>query len=495
MTAGILAGRLKPVHAWRELAAFLFLPADVIWMTGWFCLLTEGQATPQIGEIYLTLVLVNVLAYLILRVLFAWKAPVVLRLTLAGLGLLSVAWLGESLLVYQGLIFDFNRILLDIWTSFSGARGLSIEFWSLACGIYLWVRAIVYTRSPVTQDTIMSRLQFGIFMFLILVLIYTGLNLAVMIAGLCLLLILGLTSLGLSRIADINLHRGGKRLQFSWDWLMVLTGVSTSLVMIAGLISLLTGTWLSLGVIALTGGILTIIRFIVVQLIVPLVNVLLAILYSIIKIFYNPDQQVEVEPPELELLDPFRDFEPFKLADPTAEGLKAAQPYLLGILLGLAAVIILVMLLRLPRRENLGDVDDAGEKNGGNALKLLRKAISRSLQNALDQFSKQVNLRRVTGMFRAARIRWIYQQFELLAARRGYPRLAAVTPLEFQSIVTQYFIGGAEDIALLTSAYQSVRYGELPETAAEVTRVVHAWDRLKKLKVVRQARPEQHQMQ
>ena len=63
MTVSILSGRLKPVHAWRELAAFLFLPADVIWMTGWYCLLTDGQATLPIGEIYLTLVLVNVLAY------------------------------------------------------------------------------------------------------------------------------------------------------------------------------------------------------------------------------------------------------------------------------------------------------------------------------------------------------------------------------------------------------------------------------------------------
>jgi hypothetical protein len=495
MTTGALSGRTKLVHTWRELAAFLFLPADVIWMTGWFYLLTDGQATLPVGEIYLTLVLVNVLAYLLLRMLFAWKAPVVLRLALGGLGLLSVAWLGESLLVYQVLTFDFNSILQDIWTSFRGARGLSIEFWSLACGIFLWVRAIFYTRNPVTQDTIMSRMQFGIFMLLVLVLIYTGLNLAVLFVGLCLLLILGLTSLGLSRIADINLHRGGKRLRFSWDWFLVLSGVSTGLVVIAGLLSLLTGAWLSLGVIALIGGILAVIRFLVVHLIVPLANVFLTILYYLLKLFYKPDQQVTNEPLALDLTDPFRDFEPFKLADPTAEGLKAAQPYLLGILLGLAAVIILVMLLRMPRRENLGDADGAGEKTGGNVLKQLQKAIGRSLQNALDRFSKQVNVRRVTGMFRAARIRWIYQQFELLAARKGYPRQAAVTPLEFQSIVTQYFIGGAGDITRLTSAYQSVRYGELPETAAEVAQVVQAWDRLKKLHIVRQPRIKQPQKQ
>jgi hypothetical protein len=493
MTSGIMSRRSKPIHAWRELAAFLFLPADLIWMTGWFCLLTEGQKTLPVVGIYLTLVLISILAYLLLRLLFAWKAAVVLRLALGALGLLSVAWLGEGLLVYQSLVFDGSRILGDAWNSFRGARGLSLEFWSLAFGIFIWVRAIFYTRHPVTQDTIMARLQFGIFMFLILVLIYNGLNLGIMLAGLCMLLVFGLTSLGLSRIADINLHRGGRRLLFSWDWFLVLTGISTGLVLIAVMLSLLTGNWLSLGVIALIGGIIAIIRFLVVKLIVPVANIVMAILFYLLQLFYKPEGQAKAVPPELELLDPFRDFEPFKLADPTAEGLKSAQPYVLGILLGLVAVFILVMLLRLPRGESLGDADGAGEKTGGNALKQLRKAISRGLQNAMDRFSKRVNIRRVTGLFRAARIRWIYQQFELLAARKGYPRQAAVTPMEFQSIVAQYFIGGAEDIALLTTAYQSVRYGELPETAAEVTRVVQAWDRLKRQKVIRPPRVRQRQ--
>lgn len=339
----------------------------------------------------------------------------------------------------------------------------------------------------------MGRLQFGIFLFLILVLIYSGLNLAVLITGLSILLIFGLISLGLSRIADINLHRGGRRLLFSWDWFLMLTGISTGLVLLAGLLSLLTSSWLSLGVIALIGGILSIIRFLFVHLIIPLMNVVLAILYYLLQLIYKPDQQVKVEAPKLELLDPFRDFEPFKIADPTAEGLKAAQPYVLGILLGLVAVIVVVMLLRLPHREHLGDADGAGERTGGNIFKQLRKSISRGFQNVLDRFSKQVNLRRVAGVFRAARIRWIYQQFELHAARKGYPRQAAVTPLEYQSIVSPVFVGCGDDIVLLTSAYQSVRYGELPETDEEVTRVVKAWDRLKKLKVARKIQPRQLQ--
>jgi hypothetical protein len=493
MTAGSITRRSRQVHAWRELAALLFLPADVIWLTGWFCLLTNGQSIMPVGGIFLTFVLVNGMAYLVLRLLFAWQAPVALRLALGALGLLSCTWLGESLLVYQGIIFDFYRILEDIWVSFRGARGLSLEFWALASIIFLWVRGITYTRAPVTQDLILSRSQLGLFMSLILVLIYKELDLSILMSGLCIFLIFTLSSLGLARIADINLHRGGRRLLFSWDWFLVLSGASTGLVLIASLFTLLTGSWISLLVIALTNGILMVLRFIIERLIVPLAKAVLAVILYLLQLFYEPEKWAQIEKPKIELFNYFEEAKPVQLADPTAEGLKAAQPYMLGILLSLVAVIILVMLLRLPRGEQLGDADGVGEKTGGNALKQLRKAISRGLKNTMDRFAKRVNLRRVTGMFRAARIRWIYQQFELLAARKGYPRQAAVTPREFQSCVTQYFSGGEEDIDLLTAAYQSVRYGELPETAGEVTRVVKAWEHLKNIKVVRQAHPKQRQ--
>jgi preprotein translocase subunit SecG len=264
-------------------------------------------------------------------------------------------------------------------------------------------------------------------------------------------------------------------------------------VLIASLFTLLTGSWISLLVIALTNGILMVLRFIIERLIVPLAKAVLAVILYFLQLFYEPEKWAQIEKPKIELFNYFEEAKPVQLADPTAEGLKAAQPYMLGILLSVVAVIILVMLLRLPRGEQLGDADGVGEKTGGNALKQLRKAISRGLKNTMDRFAKRVNLRRVTGMFRAARIRWIYQQFELLAARKGYPRQAAVTPREFQSCVTQYFNGGEVDIDLLTAAYQSVRYGELPETAGEVTRVVKAWEHLKNIKVVRQAHPKQRQ--
>jgi hypothetical protein len=488
MSIGVLAGKSRSIHAWRELAAFLYLPADVIWLSGWYYLLTGVTNSQPMTGIYLIFMMVSLMAYLILRLLFAWQAPIVLRLGLGALGLVLALWLGENLLVYRTLLLDFHKILTDIWVSFSGSRSLSAEFWSLAGIIFIWVRTVLYTRYPVTQDTIMGRFQFGLFMMLILILIYDRLVLTVLFTGLCIYLMLGLSSLGLARIADINLHRGGRRLRFTLDWFLILSGISTGLVLIAIVVSVLTTTWLSLAIVAVTNGILVVVRYIVENVVVPLVQIILALLYKLLELFYHPEEQVQVQKLNLDYLDLLKDDLSLELEDPIVEVLKVTQPYLLGILLALAAVVILVMLLRLPLKEWLGDAEHANEKTEGNIWKQLRKSINRRIQNVLDRVSKRVNIRRAIGYFRAARIRWIYHQFELYTSGKGYPRPLAATPMEYQSIAARLYTGGIDDLASLTTAYQSIRYGELPETALEVTQVSDAWNRLKHMKKVRPAR-------
>lgn len=492
MSMRLLAGKSRLFHEWRELAVFIFLPADVIWITGWYFLLS-GVSEPQvIPDIYWIFVVSNCLAYLVLRLLFAWQAPVALRLALGALGLMIGLWLGENLLVYRTLIFDFETILSDIWTSFRGLRSLSAEFWALAAIILIWVRTIQYTHNPVTQDTIMGRLQFGLFMLLLLVLIFDSLGLTVFLTGLCLYLVLGLPSLGLARIADINLHRGGRRLRFSLDLFLALCGISTVLVVVSAALTILTSTWLSLAIIAVTGGILTIIRFIVEKLVVPLLTLVLASLYKLMEMVFHSEFRSPATVPEFEVIDPFKDVPPLDLNDPATQALQTAQPYFLAFLLVLAVVVIVLMLLRLPRKEGVNRAYDTGEKTGGNVWLQLRKLISKRVQDILEQVSRRVNIRRAVGLFWAARIRWIYHQFELFASRKGFPRQAAVTPMEYQAIVAPLFVDGNEDISLLTNAYQSVRYGELPEKARDVTRVSDAWDRLRHMKKLNTTRIRQH---
>jgi hypothetical protein len=79
----------------------------------------------------------------------------------------------------------------------------------------------------------------------------------------------------------------------------------------------------------------------------------------------------------------------------------------------------------------------------------------------------------------AAQVRRIYAQLMDLCGKLGYARPAALTPLEFLPTLKQVFPEGEAQANLITRAYMKVRYGELPETDAEVKEVKRAWNWLK----------------
>jgi len=490
MIAGSLAAKLRSVHAWRELAGLLFIPADVIWLAGWFCLLTGVIDSRDMAHILGVFVLCSFLAYLFLRVLNSWQVPGGLRLLLGGAGMLIGIWLGENLLIYQRLVLDPQKVMVDIWSGFSGLRSLSDEFWALIGMSVVWLRGILYTRKPVTQDTVLGRLQFDLAMILISLVFPTRPGLVSILIGLSLFLVLSLSSLSLARIADINFYRGGKRLPFKLDWLAALVGISTCLVVIAGSFAFLASRWLSLVVIALTNGILEMLRFIVEKLFMPLVMAVLAIIQKLLDLFYKPVDDIKIPKLNLEAPSVITGLKPLEIEQSSAEVLKAAQPYILAILLGLVVVGVILVILKKPWKEQLKEVDNSSrEQVEGSVWKWLRNSLGLRIQTVLGSVAGKGRFRRAAGLFRAARIRWIYHQLELHSARKGVPRPVAVTPLEYRSMLVTVFPGGDDDLTVLTRAYLSVRYGELPEIAQEVTEVADAWDRLRVLKPVRDERP------
>ena len=64
----------------------------------------------------------------------------------------------------------------------------------------------------------------------------------------------------------------------------------------------------------------------------------------------------------------------------------------------------------------------------------------------------------------------------------GHVLLEVVPGIGKTTLLVPIFPGGENDLTVLTRAYLSVRYGELPETTEEVTTVANAWERLKALK-------------
>lgn len=57
----------------------------------------------------------------------------------------------------------------------------------------------------------------------------------------------------------------------------------------------------------------------------------------------------------------------------------------------------------------------------------------------------------------------------------GYPRLEAETPYEYLTSLARVWPQAATETQLITQAYVRVRYGEIPETRAELEQILAAW--------------------
>lgn len=80
----------------------------------------------------------------------------------------------------------------------------------------------------------------------------------------------------------------------------------------------------------------------------------------------------------------------------------------------------------------------------------------------------------------AATVRQLYRSMCIEAADRGFPRELSETPFEYLPTLSEVWPQGGEDVRLITNAYVRVRYGEAPETTAELEALRNAWRRLVK---------------
>lgn len=93
-------------------------------------------------------------------------------------------------------------------------------------------------------------------------------------------------------------------------------------------------------------------------------------------------------------------------------------------------------------------------------------------QRLLEQFGLLRRWRAATS------IRRIYARMCHAAEACGYPRAEAETPYEYLGALREVWPEQQEDTELITGAFVRVRYGEAPETDAELEEIREAWRRL-----------------
>lgn len=78
----------------------------------------------------------------------------------------------------------------------------------------------------------------------------------------------------------------------------------------------------------------------------------------------------------------------------------------------------------------------------------------------------------------AVSIRRVYRNMLNAADASGFPRLESETPYEYLHALAQAWPLHQSETKLITRAYVNVRYGEIPETEAELNAILSAWKRL-----------------
>jgi hypothetical protein len=150
-----------------------------------------------------------------------------------------------------------------------------------------------------------------------------------------------------------------------------------------------------------------------------------------------------------------------------------------GVVVGVLAVVGLVA-FSLRRRGLAGRGGSAEERDSvwaeggfGASLAEIVKAGAAQAGDAL-----AVLRRRAWAHLAALDIRRAYVQMASLAARQGHPREEHQTPFEHLPALDRAFPGHGQDVRLITQAYVAIRYGEMPETAEQLTQVRQALGRL-----------------
>ncbi|NLX10276.1 MAG: DUF4129 domain-containing protein [Chloroflexi bacterium] len=337
--------------------------------------------------------------------------------------------------------------------------------------LVLWWRGYRLGSAYMTLVRASFGMRLGILSFFIVILAAGGDLRADVLSLLPFFFFFGLLASSLARADSLNLDRAGRDSPFGRGWiasLFVITLALTASGYVAALwLAGLDTTQAAEALATIGGGLLTLIFL----LLSPLLLLAQAI-YDLIPRGSGTPVQFETgqrEPPD-QISTPW-------LADVfTVLGDALVVIVLLLVAIMVLALIWFLFIARGDRQEQNHEERESigtGEVVGG--LRTALRDSLRRLMGALGLF-QQFGLGR--DLFAALTIRRIYARMEKLAGKRGYPRTLSETPYEYRRELHLAFPGMDSDVQTITEAYVAVRYGDVPESRAELDQVRAAWDRL-----------------
>jgi hypothetical protein len=441
-------------QVWQTTAAVTALLGIFLIIFPWYWSVYAGRA--PIWQMLGVLFGASAGSALISAAAFIQKSKPVVRIFLLATWILTCIPITFKLLLLQQIPIHWYLLYLHPFTTFSLVDTSQAEIWHLLCLLILIAGGVNVGRHPVDHERARAIFQLGMLNYLLFLLSPVE-NDATILWLFTIFTFVCLVGLSTSRVASLGYSQGGKLPTLNGLWLAGLASLSGLCILVsaslsaaltftlAPLISLLLS--LAFSAVILVIGILAIPLVMLGGLFIPeLIDLFRRLLTDYLNsnpLLLNRLQLIQFKGNDTLL----------KIANISVNGL-------LGLLVILILAVIYLALNARKRRSNFTAEQKSTyipqpEKRPRPIFRLTKGQLSR--------------------LQAAERIRRVYIQLLNLCDQLNLTREPNRTPLEFLLDMQGLFSENSLDLEIITNAYMNVRYGQIPETPAEVDEIEKAW--------------------
>ena len=450
-----------PLKWWPQVAVFLLVIVELCWILPWFRMVMQVTTAAPVWESALVLGGIMLAAYGL------GYAMEVLRLTkniqLVGFGILLVGGvlLAENLLLIKPAVNGVNSL-----ANLDPGAVLVLFF-----VIWMWWRGLSLSQDILRPSIAWRRFELGLLVFMAYLFIASQVSFYRPGFGVFVLFLFsGLMAVVFARVSYVGIRKGASKNPFDLRWMLSVSGILGTTVALAALVGgLLTGQYkLFLDFLAEA------IKFLIAAFIfiLGLPGLLASYLLSPFMPWFREimSRPLPTANPETLTGYPYPMFQVEQEMGPLPVSIQTLCFWGLILLL----VIVLVARIRRTLAARAGAEPHEPELllKRGEAREIIRKSLQDALIGLAGRF------RPAQRIMAAARIRRIYGELMDLCKQLNSPRPESSTPFEFLPEMGKLFTGQTENLSLLTQAYVRVRYGQYPESQAEIEAVEGAWQHI-----------------
>ena len=480
--AAVLRSEFTATNSRREVIYVALAAAEICWAAPVFLLAVQSRSPHPPYSLWLAmLVLLLGFFYVYRLVMRAGLSLRRLQGTFVGVLLVSIVLMLRFHVYADAGLSGIDWFLQPIRSFTTLTSGVPLEFIAMLTLTYLWARGIHLARRSLSATSVGFSFRSGVIVLIGVTLAISLLTPADLLGFIILYFFFALLAVALARVEEVSRAPNSTRVRFNGFWIgatiasvgmLIAVGIGVSILFYGGTLEVVLRWLLPLLVVfqVLIVG-LGYIFFKVVEFILTLIPInwdaLQAALQNMAAAFGN------LSPPITETAE----------VDP--EAMQRTMGAVQASCLTAIIIVIILVVVVLTWRKLIKDRDQAANESRESIMSasVLANSLRAMFQAGRDRLSQLAGLVDQFGLgpqlLSAITIRRIYANLVRLASKGGYPRLGSQTPYEYRETLREAFPGRETDVALITDAYVSAHYGQLPDNREALQQIRECWERIR----------------